>query len=115
VDVTVPCWPRVRRRAKCLQQLPHNTAGDPSLPQGTPRPLRVEIVESSVGHEPALLAILEDIFKLAQLNWSSPETDIRLPITLRFTDQMLERFALDAEEEDDEWDDEEDDQGEGGP
>jgi len=49
------------------------TAGDPSLPQGTPRPLRVEVVESSVGHEPALLPILEDIFKLAQLNWSSPE------------------------------------------
>ncbi len=86
----------------------------PRLPQGTPRPLRVEVVESSVGYELALLPILEDIFKLAQLNWSSPETDTRLPIAQRFTGQMLERFALDAEEEDDEWDDEEDDQGEGG-
>lgn len=78
-------------------------AGGPGLRQGTPRPLRIEVVDGSVGC-PALPAILSDVFNLSQLNWGAPEIDISLPITLRFTDQMLERYALEPEEEGDEED-----------
>jgi hypothetical protein len=82
------------------------TAGDPSLRQGTPRPLRVEIVDASTGDLPDITTVLRDIFWLAQLNWSSPEIDISLPITLRFTDEKLERYALEVEDDTDEddWD-----------
>ncbi len=81
------------------------TAGGPSLRQGTPRPIRVEVVASSPGAQPEIVEILEDIFRLSQLNWNSPEIDIKLPITLRFTDQKLERYALEVEEDDqDDWD-----------
>lgn len=52
--------------------------------------------------------VLRDLFWLSQLNWNSPEIDIRLPITLRFTDQKLERYALELDDEDDEDDWEED-------
>jgi hypothetical protein len=80
------------------------TAGDPSLRQGTPRPLRVEIIEASSDVPPDLPTVLRDIFWLSQLNWSSPEIDISLPITLRFTDEKLERYALELQEDDDEGD-----------
>lgn len=80
------------------------TAGDPSLRQGTPRPLRIEIVDASAGHAPDLTTLLRDIFWLSQLNWSSPEIDISLPITLRFTDEKLERYSLELEDEADEGD-----------
>jgi len=79
-------------------------AGAPSLRQGTPRALQVEIVDGT--GEPELLPVMSDIFRLSQLNWNSPEIDISLPITLRFTDQKLERYAIEAEaDEDDEWED----------
>lgn len=80
------------------------TAGDPSLRQGTPRPLQVEIVDASEGDPPQLTTLLRDIFWLSQLNWSSPEIDISLPITLRFTDEKLERYALESEDDEDEGD-----------
>jgi len=84
-------------------------AGYP-MRQGTPRPVRVEVVDGS--HDADIRTILRDIFYLAQLNWSSPEIAIRLPLTLRFTDQKLERYALelaaDADGDDaDEWEAEE--------
>jgi hypothetical protein len=70
-------------------------AGGPGLRQGTPRPIRVEVVDASEDC-PDLLPILGDIFSLSQLNWGAPEIDISLPITLRFTDQKLERYATGA-------------------
>lgn len=76
-------------------------AGGPGLRQGTPRPIRVELVAAS-GGGPDLPTILGDIFALSQLNWGAPEIDISLPITLRFTDQKLERYALEPEDEEDE-------------
>jgi hypothetical protein len=80
-------------------------AGAPSLRQGTTRAVQIEIVDGS--GEAKLLAVLSDIFSLSQLNWNSPEIDISLPITLRFTDQKLERYAIEAEvdEDADKWED----------
>lgn len=78
-------------------------AGGPNLRQGTPQPIRVEIVDGS-GPCADLLPILGDIFDLSQLNWGAPEIDIRLPITLRFNDQKLERYALEPDEDDEEED-----------
>ena len=82
-------------------------AGEPSLAHGTPRPCRIEVVEASSGSWPDIIPILQDIFWLAQLNWNAPEIDMNLPIILRFTDQKLERYALelDGEDDDEDWDD----------
>ncbi len=82
-------------------------AGGPGLRQGTPHPIRVEIAGGSTGGTD-LSAILGDIFALSQLNWGAPEIDISLPITLRFTDQLLERYALEPEEggSEEDWEDE---------
>jgi len=84
-------------------------AGKPSLPQGTPRPCRIEVVEFNSDEPPDLVSIFQDMFWLSQLNWSAPEIDMRLPIILRFTDQKLERYALELDDEDEEEDDDEDD------
>lgn len=78
-------------------------AGGPGLRQGTPQPIRVEIIDGSNSCAD-LLPILGDIFNLSQLNWGAPEIDIRLPITLRFNDQKLERYALEPDWEEDEED-----------
>jgi hypothetical protein len=82
-------------------------AGAPSLRQGTPRPLRVELVAGNGDVPHNLLATLQDIFCLSQLNWNTPAIDISLPITLRFTDQKLERYALEIDDRDDDqgWED----------
>jgi len=82
--------------------------------QGTPRPVRVEVVDGSGDAD--IGAILRDIFLLAQLNWSSPEIAISLPLTLRFADEKLERYALevgwdDGEDDADDWEGEGDDDG----
>ncbi len=80
-------------------------AGGPGLRHGTPRAVQVEIAGSS--GETGLVPVLADIFRLSQLNWNSPGIDISLPITLRFTDQKLERYALESEigEDLEEWGD----------
>ena len=78
-------------------------AGGPNLRQGTPQPIRVEIVDGSAPSAD-LFSILSDVFDLSQLNWGAPEIDIRLPITLRFNDQKLERYALEPDEDDEEED-----------
>jgi len=86
-------------------------AGAPSLRIGTPAPVRVQIVDSGDAQPPAILPIIDDIFKLSQLNWNAPEIDISLPITLRRIDQKLERYALEFEEDEDAdggWEDNED-------
>lgn len=89
------------------------TAGEPSASQGSPRPLQVQIVDWSDRAEQhiSIEIILHDLFKLSQLNWGSPHKDIRLPVTLRFTDSKLERYAAeidDEELEDDDWGEDED-------
>ncbi len=80
-------------------------AGGPGLRQGTPRAVQIEIRASS--GETGLLPVLTDIFRLSHLNWNSPGIEISLPITLRFADQKLERYALESEvgEDLDEWGD----------
>ncbi len=88
-----------------------SNTGVPSLRQGTPNPIRLELVEKSAAYNLELQVILRDVFWLSQLNWNSPEININLPITLRFTDQKLERFALEMDEDsegDDDWDTEKD-------
>jgi len=85
-------------------------AGFPSR-QGTPRPVRIEVVAGS-DDGPDIVPILQDIFRLSQLNWNTPEIAINLPLTLRFTDQKLERYALEGDSDpdypDDDWDDDDD-------
>lgn len=82
------------------------TAGAPSLRQGTPKPIEIELLETSSADPHILQQCMQDIFWLSQLNWSSPKTDISLPITLRFTDQKLERYALELDDGiEDDWDD----------
>ena len=88
------------------------TAGDPSASLGTPKPLQVQVVAQSDATERNIVPILDDLFKLSQLNWESPEKDIGLPLTLRFTDKKLERYAAEIDEEEldnDDWGEEEDD------
>lgn len=34
-------------------------------------------------------AVLEDVYKLTQLNWSAPDIDINLPVTIRWADDAL--------------------------
>ena len=80
-------------------------AGDPSLRQGSPRPIRIEIVDNSPNTAVTVDRLLEEVFWLSRLNWNSPDIDIRLPITLRFTDQKLERYSLELENGEDEEDD----------
>lgn len=88
-------------------------AGAPTLKQGSPRPIRVELIDASSDAVPEIVPILQDIFWLSRLNWNSPDIDIRLPITLRFTDQKLERYALEAVTDDDDGDwEEEEEEGE---
>ena len=67
-------------------------AGYPSK-QGTPRPVRVDVIATSDA-APTIQDVLRDIFWLSQLNWNTPEIDINLPLTLRFTDQKLERYTI---------------------
>lgn len=71
------------------------------------------LIDSSSDAAPEIVPILQDIFWLSRLNWNSPDIDIRLPITLRFTDQKLERYALEAVTDDDDGDwEEEEEEGE---
>ncbi len=90
-------------------------AGYP-LRQGTPRPVRVEVIDGSGDAD--MRDIVRDVFLLAQLNWNSPEIAISLPLTLRFTDEKLERYALevgvdDGEEDADDWEGDEDNDDDG--
>jgi len=46
--------------------------------------------------------IAEDVYRLTHLNWSSPDIDISLPVTIRWTDEALRetlRSACDDEED----------------
>lgn len=87
------------------------TAGAPTLRHGTPKPIQIELLTMTGSNAGQLLDVMEDVFYLSQLNWNAPEIDINLPITLRFTDQKLERFALELEsdDEDEDWELQEDD------
>lgn len=50
-----------------------------------------------------IIKIAEDVFRLTQLNWSSPDIEIGLPVTIRWADQLLrEIYSVDVEEDDDE-------------
>lgn len=82
------------------------TAGAPTLKHGTPNPLQIGLLASGDAEVGQINNVMQDVFHLSQLNWNSPEIDINLPITLRFTDQKLERYALelDDEEGDEDWD-----------
>lgn len=72
--------------------------------------ISVELVGFDIPGDHDLTAALKDVFYLCQLNWTSPEIDNRLPITLRLTDEMLGRLAVDVEEavDEDEWEEDED-------
>lgn len=52
-----------------------------------------------------IIKIAEDIFRLTQLNWSSPDIEIGLPVTIRWADQLLREISSDDVEEDDDEDD----------
>lgn len=65
------------------------TTGAPTLRQGTAEPLLLVARDAGVD----IFAVANDVFAAAQLNWSSPQTGQRLPITLKRTDEALQARA----------------------
>ncbi|MFC1948069.1 Piwi domain-containing protein [Chloroflexota bacterium] len=66
------------------------------------------VVESSA--DVSLEWLLEDAYRLTHLNWSAPDIDIALPVTIRWTDEVLrETLQPSSSEEDEEYEDEDDD------
>jgi hypothetical protein len=79
------------------------TSGAPNLPQGTPKPIQVEIVSGNGSKSHELKDILRDVYWLTHLNWASPRITTSLPATIRYTDEKLERYILEGNDEDEDW------------
>lgn len=71
------------------------TTGAPFLSQGTANPLFVRRVKGPL----SLDHILEDIWQLACLAWSSPRASQRNPLSIKLTDDFLEPIALPMQED----------------
>lgn len=63
------------------------TTGVPTLGQGTAQPLVIEL--KNLWGEFDIKKAIEDVFFLSELNWGSPSTPSKLPITIQYTDAAL--------------------------
>ncbi|MEW6001198.1 MAG: hypothetical protein AB1638_00895 [Nitrospirota bacterium] len=81
--------------------------GRPFISQGTVKPLHAVIADGNLD----IKKVIEDIFNLSQLIWSSPDKCGRLPVTIRLADDLLEpiasKFELDEAIYESEWDEKE--------
>lgn len=75
--------------------------GEWDVPDGrTARTILLKLVEQIRTFE--IEAIAEDAYRLSHLNWSAPDIEINLPVTIRWTDEALRetfRPPIDEEEE----------------
>jgi hypothetical protein len=60
---------------------------------GTVKPLQIVVASGNLD----ITYVLEDIFALSQLAWSSPDKCSRLPITIKLSDDFLEPIASSVE------------------
>ncbi len=86
------------------------TTGEPFRLRGTVNPLSLVIVEGDLDIE----WVLEDAFALSQLAFTAPDKCVRLPATIKLSDDFLEPIAGEADEDEAQYDDgDEEDAGEG--
>jgi len=73
--------------------------GEWDTPDGrTARTILLKVVET-IGGDFDAVKIAEDAYRLTHLNWSAPDIEINLPVTIRWTDEALrETFRPPAEE-----------------
>ena len=71
-----------------------STTGEPLLSKPTSKPLLVEVV-SILGNF-NLIDVLKDIYYLSELNWGSPTSAIKLPVTTYYADKMIDFADYDA-------------------
>jgi len=64
------------------------TTGHPVLTQSTAKPLLIE-VKNMIGRYQIDSAV-RDIFNLSELNWGSPKTGFRMPVTIYYAEKMIE-------------------------
>jgi len=62
--------------------------GFPVLAQSTAKPLLIEAL--SICGEYNIVNIVKDIFYLSELNWGSPTTGFKMPITIYYAEKMIE-------------------------
>ncbi|MCL0095659.1 hypothetical protein M1O52_03960 [Dehalococcoidia bacterium] len=74
--------------------------GEWDVPDGrTARTILLKVVEIISG-DFDIVKIAEDAYRLTHLNWSAPDIEINLPVTIRWTDEALrETFRPPVEEE----------------
>jgi hypothetical protein len=74
--------------------------GEWDTPDGcAARTMLLKVVES-IGNDFDIVKIAEDAYRLTHLNWSAPDIEINLPVTIRWTDEALrETFRPPVEEE----------------
>lgn len=71
-----------------------STTGEPLLSKPTSKPLLVEVV--SIHGKFNIIDALKDIFYLSELNWGSPTSAIKLPVTTYYADKMVDFADYDA-------------------
>lgn len=68
-----------------------NTTGSPTLSQGTAAPLLVELAFTDGAFD--INALARDVFYLSELHWGAPKHDTKLPLTVRFADELASYLA----------------------
>jgi hypothetical protein len=71
------------------------TTGRPFTYQGTSKPLQVVKIEGELD----LAMVLEDVFALANLAWTKPDSCLRIPITMKMLDIRLREWGGDYDED----------------
>lgn len=64
------------------------TTGDPVLGQSTAKPLLIEV--KCIEGDFNIHDVVRDLFYLSELNWGSPTTAFKMPITLYYAEKMIE-------------------------
>lgn len=64
------------------------TTGRPSLTQSTAKPLYIEVI--NIKGQLKIEDAMKDIFYLSELNWGSPMTPVKLPLTIYYADKMID-------------------------
>lgn len=70
------------------------TTGHPILKKATAKPLSIELV-NIIGKQ-NISSALQDIYFLSELNWGSPSSAIKLPITIYYADKMVDFADYDS-------------------